>query len=317
MIGAEVRYGPTRNGRVSGGIVRVVVLGIALAAAACGPFGSASPGQGGRLEVVTTSTVFGDMIENVGGELVAVTSLVPRHADVHTFEPKPADLRTVTGARLIFMNGLGLDDWLRETIANAAAAGTPLVELAVDLPGVELLPGEDAGTQNPHLWMAVPYAIRYVDRIETALARADPANAGAYGEQADLYRLRLEALDARVLSRIATIPRADRKLVTFHDAFPYFAREYGLEVVGVAVDAPGQDPSAGEIAALIEAIRASGVKAIFSEAQFPTRLVDQLAAETGATVVAELYDDSLGDPPITSYEAVIDWDVDQLVLALK
>lgn len=298
-------------------LASLVAVLLAVVMAGCGPFGSASPGQGGRLAVVTTSTVFGDMIENVGGEHVAVTSLVPRHADVHTFEPKPADLRTLTGARLIMMNGLGLDDWLWETIANAAADGTPLVELAVDLPGVELLPGEDPGTQNPHLWMAVPYAIKYVDRIETALATADPANATAYGDQADLYRLRLEALDTQVRERIVTIPPADRKLVTFHDAFPYFAREYGLEVVGVAVDAPGQEPSAGEIAALIEAIRASGAKAIFSEAQFPTQLVDQLASETGATVVAELYDDSLGDPPVTSYEAVIDWDVDQLVLALK
>ena len=300
----------------SASVASLLAVTLAVVVIGCGPPGSASPGVGGRLAVVTTSTVFGDLISNVGGEHVAVTSLVPRHADVHTFEPKPADLRKVTGARLVLMNGLGLDDWLRETIANAAADGTPVIELAVDLPGAELLPGEDPGTQNPHLWMSVRYAIRYVDRIEAALATADPANAAAYGEQADLYRLRLEALETRVIARIATIPQADRKLVTFHDAFPYFAREYGLEVVGVAVDAPGQDPSAGEIAALIEAIRASGVKAIFSEAQFPTRLVDQLAAETGATVVAELYDDSLGDPPISSYEAMIEWDVDQLVQAL-
>ncbi len=306
----------TRLGRRAGPVAVVMVLAIGMTAAACGPSGSASPDQSGRLSVVTTSTVFGDMVENVGGDQVAVTSLVPRHADVHTFEPKPADLRAVTGARLIVMNGLGLDDWLRETIANAAAAGTPLVELAPDLPGVALLPGEDEGTQNPHVWMAVPYAILYVDRIETALATADPAHATAYGDRADAYRSRLEALDAGVRRRIATIPPADRKLVTFHDAFPYFAREYGLEVVGVAVDAPGQDPSAGEMGALIDAIRASGAKAIFSEAQFPTRLVDQLAAETGATVVAQLYDDSLGDPPISSYEAVIEWDVDQLVRAL-
>ena len=309
--------GRARRGPARIGLVGVLLVAVGLAVAGCGPFGGASPDLSGPLTVVTTSTVFGDMIENVGGNHVAVTSLVPRHADVHTFEPKPADLRAVTGARLIVMNGLGLDDWLRETIANAAAAGTPLVELARDLPGVEPLPGEDPGTQNPHLWMAVPYAIRYVDRIETALATADPANAVAYGERAAAYRKRLEALDADVRERIATIPPADRKLVTFHDAFPYFAREYGLEVVGVAVDAPGQDPSAGEIAALVEAIRASGAKAIFSEAQFPTRLVDQLAAETGATVVAQLYDDSLGDPPISSYEAVIEWDVDQLVQALS
>ena len=298
------------------GITGLVLLALGAAVAACGPSGSASPDPSGRLAVVTTSTVFGDMIENVGGDHVAVTSLVPRHADVHTFEPKPADLRAVTGARLIVMNGLGLDGWLRETIANAAAAGTPLVELAPGLPGVELLPGEDPGTQNPHLWMAVPYAVRYVDRIEAALAAADPQNAGAYGERAAAYRRELEALDADVRARIASIPVADRKLVTFHDAFPYFAREYGLQVVGVAVDAPGQDPSAGEIAALVQAIRASGAKVIFSEAQFPTRLVDQLAAETGATVVAQLYDDSLGDPPISSYEAVIEWNVDQLVQAL-
>jgi ABC-type Zn uptake system ZnuABC Zn-binding protein ZnuA len=256
------------------------------------------------------------MIARVGGDLVLVTSLVPRHADVHTFEPTPADLRAVSGARLIVMNGLGLDDWLEEAITNAAARSTPLVKLAVDLPGVELLPGEEPNTQNPHLWMAVPYASLYVARIEAALAAADPANADVYARQADAYVARLRSLDAEVRARIAAIPAAERKLVTFHDAFPYFAREYGLEVVGVAVEAPGQDPSAAEVAALVDAIKTSGVKAIFSESQFPTQLVDRIAAETGATVVAELYDDSLGDPPVTSYEAVITWDVDQLVEAL-
>ena len=124
-------------------------------------------------------------------------------------------------------------------------------------------------------------------------------------------------LDAKVREEIGTIPAADRKLVTFHDAFPYFAREYGIELVGVAVQAPGQDPSAGEIAALIEAIKTAKVKAIFSENQFPTRLVDQIAAQTGATVVADLYDDALGDPPVDSYVGVIEWDVDQLVKALQ
>jgi manganese/iron transport system substrate-binding protein len=265
---------------------------------------------------VTTSTVFADLVANVGGDLLSVTSLVPAGTDVHTFEPSPADVRAVSAARLLVMNGLGLDDWLEDTITNAAAQGTPLVKLGVDLPGVELLPGEEPGTQNPHLWMAVPYAVKYVERISMALQAADPGNAAAYAAQATAYSQRLQALDAQIRTRIDTIPAADRKLVTFHDAFPYFAREYGLEVVGVAVDAPGQDPSAGEIADLIAAIKAAGVKAIFSEDQFPTRLVDQIAAETGATVVADLYDDSLGDPPVTSYEALMTWDVDHLVAAL-
>jgi manganese/iron transport system substrate-binding protein len=298
---------------------RSCVVGVLLTVlvAACSLGGSASRTPSGRLLVVTTSTVFADLIRNVGGDLVSVTSLVPAGADVHTFEPKPADLRSVTAARLIVMNGLGLDDWLRETITNAAAQGTPVVELGVGLPGVQLLPGDEPGGENPHLWMAVPNAILYVDRIEAAIVAADPGNAAAYASQAGAYRDRLSTLDSSIRQRIDQIPVADRKLVTFHDAFPYFAREYGLEIVGVAVNAPGQDPSAGEIAALIAAIKASGVKAIFSENQFPTALVDQLAAETGAVVVANLYDDSLGDPPITSYEALMSWDVDQLVQALR
>jgi ABC-type Zn uptake system ZnuABC Zn-binding protein ZnuA len=296
-----------------------LLIAVAPLAAACQTgTGSAAPdSSGGKLAVVTTTTVFGDLVANVGGDLIQVTSLVPRHADVHTFDPKPADVRAVAGARLLVMNGLGLDDWLQKTITNASATGTPLVKLGVDLPGVDLLPGEDPGTQNPHLWMAVPYAMLYVDRIATALEAADPANSGAYTQQATAYKARLQALDAKVRGEIATIPAADRKLVTFHDAFPYFAREYGIELVGVAVQAPGQDPSAGEIADLIDAIKAAKVKAIFSENQFPTRLVDQIAAQTGATVVADLYDDALGDPPVDSYVGVIEWDVDQLVKALR
>jgi ABC-type Zn uptake system ZnuABC Zn-binding protein ZnuA len=267
--------------------------------------------------VVTTTTVFADMISQVGGPNVTVTSLVPKGGDVHTFEPKPADVQTVATAKLLVMNGLGLDDWLEKTITNAATAGTPVVKLGVDLPGVTLLPGEDPGTQNPHLWMDVKYGETYVDRIVAALKQADPADAAAFDGRAAAYKTRLEALDASVRTRIATIPEANRKLVTFHDAFPYFAREYGITIVGVAVEAPGQDPSAAYTAQLIDAIKASGVKAIFSESQFPAKLVDQLAAETGTKVVADLYDDSVGDPPVDSYEAVINWDVDQLVTALR
>ena len=161
------------------------------------------------------------------------------------------------------------------------------------------------------------YAELYADRIAIALEQADPQYTKDYAANAAAYRATLETLDTWVRQQVGTIPQANRKLVTFHDAFPYLAREYGIQIVGVAVHAPGQDPGAAEIAALIRAIRAAGVKAIFSENQFPTKLVDTLAEETGATVVANLYDDSIGDPPVTSYDAVIRWDVIQLVDALK
>ena len=230
---------------------------------------------------MTTTTVFADMVQQVGGTLVQATSLVPKGGDVHTFEPRPADVTTVAQAKLLVMNGLGLDDWLTKAITNASANGTPLVQLGRTFPGLRSSPGEDPGTQNPHLWMDVKYGELYVDRIAAALAQVDPANAATYSAQASAYKTRLEALDASVRQRIATIPEANRKLVTFHDAFPYYAREYGITIVGVAVEAPGQDPSAGYTADLITAIKAAGVKAIFSESQFPTKLVDQLETVHG------------------------------------
>jgi ABC-type Zn uptake system ZnuABC Zn-binding protein ZnuA len=277
--------------------------------------GSTAPGA--VLKVVTTTTVFADMIRQVGGNLVDVTSLVPKNGDVHTFAAKPSDVRAVAEAKLLMMNGLGLDDWLTRTIANASAAGTPLIKLGEDLPGVTLLPGEEPGTQNPHLWMDVAYAELYADRIAAALEQVDPAHHDDYQRQGAAYRQRLADLDGEVRAQIATIPAGNRRLVTFHDAFPYYARAYGITIVGVAVEAPGQDPSAGYTAQLIDAIKAARVKAIFSEAQFPARLVEQLASETGAKVVANLYDDALGDDPVTSYEAVIRWDTQQLVGALQ
>jgi manganese/iron transport system substrate-binding protein len=295
-------------------LARLALSLIVLAVAGCQP---TPTGTSGSIRVVTTTTVFADMIASVGGEMVEVTSLVPKNGDVHTFEPKPADIRAVAQADLLVMNGLGLDDWLEKTIANASQEGTPLVKLGVDLPGVVLLPGDEPGTQNPHLWLDVKYAELYLDRIVAALQAADEGHAEQYQQQGAAYRDRLEELDRWVRDQIASIPEPNRKIVTFHDAFPYYAREYGITIVGVAVQAPGQDPSAGDTAALVEAIRAAGVKAIFSEAQFPAKLVEQLAAETGTRVVADLYDDSVGDPPVTTYEAVVRWDTQQLVDALK
>ena len=308
-----------RLSRTSLAATAVVLVAITLAFAACQATSSSNPASSGAapIKVVTTTTVFADMVKNVGGDLVDVTSLVPKSGDVHTFEPKPADVQTVTHAKLLVMNGLGLDDWLEKTISNASASGTPLLKLGVDLPGVELLPGEEPGTQIPHLWMDVKYAELYADRMTSALKTADPLNASAFDAQAATYKQRLDTLDASVRAKIATIPEANRKLVMFHDAFPYYARAYGITIVGVAVEAPGQEPSAAYTAQLITAIKDAHVKAIFSENQFPTKLVDQLAAETGAKVVADLYDDALGDPPVTSYEAVIAWDTDQLVAALQ
>jgi manganese/iron transport system substrate-binding protein len=299
-------------------ILSLILVPLIMAALiGCGTSTTGGGSSAGTVNVVATTTVFADMVRNVGGSHVNVTSLVPKNGDVHTFEPRPSDVRAVANAQLLVMNGLGLDDWLERTITNASKEGTPLVKLAVDLPGIGLLPGEEPGTQNPHLFMDPLYTEQYVDRIAAGLKQVDPANSASYEFNATAYRATLKALDTWVRGQVATIPQANRKLVTFHDAFPYYAREYGITIVGVAVDAPGQDPSAGYTAKLVDAIRAAGVKAIFSESQFPAKLVQQLASETGTKVVANLYDDAIGDPPVTSYEEIIRWDTQQLVSALR
>ncbi|MBF8289388.1 MAG: Metal transporter substrate-binding protein [Chloroflexi bacterium] len=297
-----------------------LLVGVVAAFGGAGCGGPATPGSSldpaDRINVVTTSAVFADLIRNTGGERVAVTNLVPNGADIHTYQVTPEDMRAIAAADLFVMNGLGLDDWLEGTI-KAASSDKMIVRLAPDLPGVAPLPGETAATQNPHLWLDVTYAGGYVDRVAGGLKAADPDSAEAIAATAAAYTQTLADLDAWVRDQIVTIPAENRRVVTFHDALPYFARAYGLTVVGVAVEAPGQDPSAGEIAALIDAIRASGVRAIFSESQFPTALMDQLARETGTTVVANLYTDTLGAEPVTSYEALIRWDVEHLVEALR
>jgi ABC-type Zn uptake system ZnuABC Zn-binding protein ZnuA len=289
---------------------------LALIVGGCTGAGASPDTAGEDLRVVATTTVFADLIEQVGGDLVTVTSLVPKGGVVETFDPTPADLRAVADADLIVMNGLGLDDWLTPVLEDSGTAAA-IVVLAEDLPGVTYQSGDSPDEPaNPHLWLNVRFAMRYVDRIVEGLALADPTNAHRYRSGGSDYLQRLEALDMEVTARINAIPASDRIIVSFHEAFPYLAAAYGLTIVGTIVDAPGQDPSAGEIAALVEAIRSSGAKAIFSEAQFDPELAQTVADEAGVVVETNLYNDSLGDAPVDTYEGLIRWDVDRIVAAL-
>ena len=295
----------------------VASLLIAVAVAACGTGGTDGAADA-PVKVITTTTIFADMVRQVGGDRVSVESLVPRGGEVHTFDPTPGDIRRITEADLAFRNGLGLDDWLASLIEDAGTTA-PLVALGEDLPGTTLIEGEAGSGEavNPHLWMNVAYGSRYAERIAEQLTKVDPAGAAVYRTGLAGYQARLAALDADARDELGSIPEASRTVVSFHDAFPYFAAAYGLTVDGTIVDAPGQDPSAGAIAALVDAIRTHGVKAIFAEAQFNPDLGQTIASETGATVVASLYTDSVGEPPQDTYESMMRWNVDQVVAALK
>ena len=295
-----------------------------LVVAACATPGSSPSADPNALRVVATTTVLADFVARVGGDRVVVTSVVPPGGEVHTFDPSPQAIVELTRADVIVANGLGLDEWLAD-LATDAGATAPIVELAEDLDGVEYIESgaddhdedDDHGPFNPHLWLDVSNARAYIARIAGVLAEAAPDGASDYRANAGAYDAELAALDAWAREQLEAVPPANRRIVSFHEAFPYLAHAYGLEIVGVVVDAPGQDPSAGEIAALVEAIRDAEVKAVFGEAQFSDALVRTIADETGTRVETRLYNDSLGDPPADSYLGMMRWNVERIVEALR
>lgn len=312
----------TRRSRILGGPGLLGAATLALAVAACGAAAPSVEAPAAQLRVVTTTTVLADLVAQVGGSRVDVDSLVPKGGEVHTFDPTPSDVRRVAEADLVILNGLGLDEWLAGLVTDAGSTA-PVVELGEDLAGVTYLAGELEASDghadeaiNPHLWLNVTYAAKYAERIGEALATADPPGAAAYREGAAAYVGILTALDTELRARMDTIPASDRTVLSFHDAFPYFAAAYGLTIDGTIVDAPGQDPSAAQIAELVRVVREKDIRAIFAEAQFGEDLARTIADETGATVVSGLYTDSTGDAPQDTYVELMRWNVDRVLEVL-
>jgi ABC-type Zn uptake system ZnuABC Zn-binding protein ZnuA len=299
----------------------VVAVAVILVAA-CGPAASA-PGATtsgsansaeGALKVVTTTTVFADIVQNVGGSRVAATSIIPPGVGPEDYEPKPDDARKLANAKLIVSNGVGLDDFLDRLLASGTGGQTPQLVLGDGIPTLT-----ENGEQNPHFWLD-PSLVKqyYVPKIAAKLTDLDPTGKATYDANARTYGVTLDSLDAELKAQIATLPEANRKLVTFHDAFPYFARHFGFELVGVILENVGQEPTAAELAALVDKVKATGVKAVFSEAQFSPKLSETLAQEAGISqVVTSLYNDALGPAPADSYLGLMRWNVDQIVKALQ
>lgn len=292
------------------GLALSLVVGFVLVA--CDPGTSRGP-VGGALKVVTTTTVFADIVKNVGGDRVSVTSIIPAGVGPEDYEPKPDDARKLADAQLVVSNGVGLDNWLDRLITSAGEAPPQLV-LGDGIPTLTV-----DGEENPHFWLD-PTLVKqyYLPALVERLTELDPDGQASYEANLEAYGAQLDTLDAELKEKLAQIPEANRKLVTFHDAFPYFARHYGFDLIGVILANVGQEPNASELAALVEKVRAAGVKAVFSEAQFSAQLSQTLADEAGITmVVTTLYNDALGPPPADTYLGLMRWDVDQIVDALK
>lgn len=272
-------------------VALVVALGLGLVLAAGGCSSSSGGAATGKLRVVATTTQTADFASVVGGGLVAVYDMVKPNVDPHDFEPSPKDLEEVRRAAVVVKNGLGLDHWLDDVVGSAGGKGA-VVDASAGVPVRRVGGGDD-----PHVWQSVPNAIRMVTNIEEALARADPSHEAEYRKNRDAYAVTLNSLDQEIQSQISTL--ANKKLVTNHDAFGYYVERYGLEFIGSIIPSfdTSAELSAKDVNDLVAKIKATGVKAVFSESSLPPKTAQAIGREAGVKVVAgedSLYGDSLG-----------------------
>ncbi len=290
-------------------LITVLVAALGGCAPAGGSASVATPAAGGwqdvltgaadRLDVATTVAPISSIARNVGGDRIRLHGLIPDATNSHTFEPAPSDAQTIARADLIVINGLHLEQPTLD-LAEASKSATAEVRMLADNTITrdqwlfDFSFPESAGDPNPHLWMDVRYAGGYAGLIRDWLAAADPANAGAYAANLTAYEARLEQLDGMIRRGVASVPGKNRKLLTYHDSWAYWAREYGFTVIGAVQASDFSDPSPQEVARLITQIRQEQVPAVFGSEVFPSPVLEQIARESGATFVDKLRDD---EPP--------------------
>ena len=297
---------------------------IGLSLTAPGPAWSADA----PIPVVATFSILGDMVARIGGDRVAVTTLVGANGDAHVYHPTPADARAVSQARILVFNGLAFEGWLDRLVEASGFGGVRVV--ATD--GIQPIRLEDAaaekadgdgerggGAFDPHAWQNLANAVIYVDNITAALAKADPANASTYYGNRGVYVAEIEALASDIRRAVERLPEHRRTIVTAHDAFGYFSEAYGLRFVAPSGVSTESAPSAADVAALIRQIRDEGIKAVFVESITDQRLLEQIADETGASIGGTLYSDALSGPdgPASTYLDMMRHNVGMLAKALS
>ncbi len=282
-------------------ITTITVLSLLLTA--CGA--PAASESDAKLRVVTTVSPLVNIIYNVGGERISVLGIVPEGVNSHTFEPAPDDARKLAEADIIFVNGLNLEEPTIKLAEAHKRDDTEIVELGPmtiteDVYVFDFSFPKEAGSPNPHLWPNPIYALRYAEIARDKLIALDREGADYYRENYQKYEERIGRLDQAIKATVASIPKANRKLLTYHDSFAYFAPRYGMEVVGAIQPSDFSEPSAREVAALIDQIKEEKIPAVFGSEVFPSPILDQIARESGTKLVDTLRDDDLpgkpGDP---------------------
>lgn len=308
--------GPTPGRR------RALLAGVALALL---PMGLAQAQAPTPLPVVASFSILGDLVRQVGGERVAVEVLVGPGADAHVFQPAPSQARQVQQARLVFSNGMGFEGWMERLLKTAAYQGQHVV-VSQGITGLKAPKGHghhhghkhDHGATDPHAWQSVTHVRRYVDNIAQALCQADPAGCEGHRARASTYQSTLKTLDDEIRAAWAPIPAAQRVVITSHDAFGYYAQDYGVRFLapqGVSTDS---QPSAQGVARLVRQIKRDQVKALFVESVSDPRLIEQIARETGVRPSGALFADTLSPPggPADNYVALMRHNTQALTRAI-
>jgi zinc/manganese transport system substrate-binding protein len=298
------------------------VISLTAAAAAVAAAGGLVPGRGqnkpqDRLRAVATFSILGDFARNVGSERVAIAILVGPNGDVHVYAPTPGDVTKIAAANIVLVNGLGLEGWIDRLIV-ASATRASIVVASQGITPRNGARSSDRNVTDPHAWQSVANAKIYIENIRDGFIAADRSVEKEYQTNAAAYLAKLDALDDEIKAAIAAIPAARRKVITSHYAFGYFADEYGIEFIapeGVSTDA---EPSARDVARLIEQIRREKITALFLENVSDPRLLQRIAAETGAQIGGKLYSDALSAPdgPAASYIEMMRSNVRELTRAL-
>ena len=276
---------------------------LALGLAACSG-GSASPSSApvARLIVATTVSPITSIAAAVAGNLADIEGIIPEGTNSHTFEPEPGTAVLLSRADIVLINGLKLEDPTADLAKSNLKDGAKIIEI-----GTNALPESDwiydfsfpkeEGKPNPHLWTDPKYAVIYAQEIRDAFSAADPKNAAAYAKNADAFIAQANALADALRKDQATVPNGNLKLVTYHDAYAYFARDFGWTVVGAIQPKNFSDPTPQEVAQLIEQVKAEGVKVIFGSEVFPSKVLEEIGAEAGVRYEDSLRDDDLPGAP--------------------
>jgi zinc/manganese transport system substrate-binding protein len=290
---------------------RLLALVLILAGSPIHAFAAAT-----KLPVVASFSILADFVRQVGGDKVEVKELVGPNGDVHVYEPSPADARSLSRAKLIVVNGLHLEGWMRRLIAASGARAPVIVATTGVVPREGVIEGERG--IDPHAWQSIANAKIYVANILAGLSAADPGDADYFRARAKAYDSALDATEKKVRAAIAAIPPKNRKIITTHDAFGYFGAAYGFQFIAPEGFSTESEPSARDIARLITQIRRDHAPAVFLENISDPRLMRRIAQESGAKIGGELFSDSLSPPngPAATYIDMMDHNIVELKKAL-